>query len=381
VIMRLWPHRLDESSCETSGWFSISIFRNKKRARNGFFQKHYEGHSVGLKAARIGILLLNFGGPEKLDEVKPFLYNLFADPEVIRLPVILRVPLAWLIATLRKKQSSGYYRKIGGGSPLRQITEQQGEALRSSLIERGYEVRIFIGMQCWRPFIREAVRKIVDDGITHLVVLPLFPQFSVTTTGACLRKLHAEVRKQDDGPFPEHVVIERWFDHPLYIQALSESIEEGLREFSSVGTEDVHLLFSAHSIPQKYVDDGDPYAEQTRQTVELIMDRLGRRSPYHLAFQSRLGPVKWLQPYTDKLIEQLGRDGVRHLLVIPISFVSEHIETLYEIDMLYQELAIKAGISDFRRVPAPNTDRTFISALAEMTQAQLKTLDLTETLS
>ncbi|MBI3949268.1 MAG: ferrochelatase [Acidobacteria bacterium] len=328
-----------------------------------------------VKAPRVGVLLLNFGGPETLDDVKPFLYHLFADPEVIRLPFIIREPLARLMAAFRHKQSRGYYEKIGGGSPLRRITEQQGAALKAALQQQGYDIRIYIGMQCWRPFIQEAVRQIFNDRLTHVIVLPLFPQFSVTTTRACLVKFDKQVKKLPEWPI-EQLVIEPWYDHPIYIQSLTEMIREELKKFSSEDVAKVHLLFSAHSIPQKYVDQGDPYAEQTRQTVELIMERLGRRNPYHLAFQSRLGPVRWLQPYTDKLIEELGREGVNHVLTIPISFVSEHIETLYEIDMLYQDIAREAGISNFRRVPAPNTYPTFIRALASLVQTKLAAFNL-----
>lgn len=330
-----------------------------------------------MKEARVGVLLLNFGGPETLHDVKPFLYHLFADPEVIRLPFILREPLARLIASFRHNRSRGYYEKIGGGSPLRRITEQQGEALRAALERQGYKVGIYIGMQCWHPFIEEAVRRIIHDRLTHLVVLPLFPQFSVTTTKACLAKFDKQVKTHPAWPVIEHEVIEFWYDHPLYVESLAQMIQEELKKFPSEVMADVHLVFSAHSIPQKYVDRGDPYAEQTRRTIELIMDRLGRSHPYHLAFQSRLGPIRWLQPYTDKLIEQLGREGVHHVLAIPISFVSEHIETLYEIDMLYQGMAREAGISDFRRVPAPNTHPAFIQALTDLVQSKLAALGLT----
>ena len=327
--------------------------------------------------SRVGVLLLNFGGPETLDDVKPFLYHLFADPEVVRLPFIIREPLARLMAMFRQKTSRGYYQKIGGGSPLRQITEQQGEALKAALERQGHDIRIYIGMQCWHPFIKEALKQIIIDRLTHLVVLPLFPQFSLTTTGACLAKFNKQVKKRPEWPVVEQVVIEHWYDHSLYIQSLAEMIQEELKKFSPEVVAKVHLLFSAHSIPQKYVDRGDPYAEQTRQTVELIMNRLGRRNPYHLAFQSRLGPVQWLQPHTDQMIKQLGQEDVDHVLAIPISFVSEHVETLYEIDLLYKDMARDAGISDFRRVPAPNCHSGFIQALATLVEEKLMTFNLT----
>jgi ferrochelatase len=326
--------------------------------------------------SRVGVLLLNFGGPETLDDVKPFLYHLFADPGVLQLPFIVREPLARLIATVRHKRSRGYYEKIGGGSPIRKITEQQGQALKTALEQQGHRVRIYIGMQCWHPFIKEAVGQIISDRLTHLVVFPLFPQFSVTTTGACLIKFDQQVKTRADWPVTKQEIIQQWHDHPLYIQSLAELIRDELKTFSPDAVTKVHLLFSAHSIPQKYVDRGDPYEEQTRRTVELIMDQLGWRNPYHLAFQSRLGPVQWLQPYTDRMIQQLGREGVDHVLAIPISFVSEHIETLYEIDLLYKEMARDAGISDFRRAPAPNIHPVFVQALAGLVQERLARFNL-----
>ncbi|RMG55677.1 MAG: ferrochelatase [Acidobacteria bacterium] len=331
--------------------------------------------------ARIGILLLNFGGPETPSDVRPFLRHLFADPEVVRLPAIIRVPLARLLAGIRYRQSREYYRQIGGGSPIRRITERQGEALKRALQQWGYDVGVYIGMQCWHPFIAEAVERIIEDGVTHLVVFPLFPQFSFTTTGACLAKLRREVQRRTDWPVKQQVTIEHWHAEPRYIEALSQMIEEVLSDFAAEAGSRVHLLFSAHSIPQRYVDEGDPYVEQTRETVERIMDRLGRQNPYHLAFQSRLGPVRWVSPYTDRVIQQLGREGVRHLLVIPISFVSEHIETLYEMDILYRETARRAGITDFRRVAAPNTHPAFIGALAHLIRERLAAFDVTSSLA
>ncbi len=331
--------------------------------------------------ARTGILLLNFGGPETPDDVRPFLRRLFADPEVIRLPAIVRVPLSRVLAAVRHRRSRDAYRHIGGGSPIRRITEQQGEALKRALQGWGYDVGVYVGMQCWHPFIEEAVERIVEDEITHLVILPLFPQFSFTTTGACLAKLRRAVRRRSDWPVKRQVTIEHWHEDPRYIEAVSRMIEEALDDFAAKIGSRVHLLFSAHSIPQRYVDEGDPYVAQTQETVERIMDRLGRRHPYHLAFQSRLGPVKWVSPYIDRVIEQLGHDGVRHLLVIPISFVSEHIETLYELDILYRETARRAGITDFRRVAAPNTHPAFIGALAHLVRKRLAALDVTSALT
>lgn len=318
----------------------------------------------------VGVLLFNLGGPETLQDVKPFLYRLFSDPEIIRIKwAPLRKAVAYSIATIRKKTSEGYYRQIGGGSPLRRLTEAQGQALEDELISRGKDVRTFVGMCTWRPFLEEAVDRIEKSDIESLVILPLFPQYSVTTTGsgfAVLRQLidaHPSFRKLDVQ------WVCSWADQPTYIEAFVEAIRRELVKFPS--PEKVHLLFSAHSIPESYVKNGDPYLDQTKKSVELIMDRLGRKNPHRLAFQSKIGPVKWLDPFTNDVIKEMGKEGVDDILVVPISFVSEHIETLYELDILYKNVAAEAGIANFRRVPALNSDPIFIRALAEIVESSL----------
>ena len=200
------------------------------------------------------------------------------------------------------------------------------------------------------------------------MVLPLFPHYSVTTTGSGFRVLK-ELAAQ--GRFKQRGVhwVNSWQDQPTYVTAFAESIQRELKKFKN--PDKVHLLFSAHSIPESYVKKGDPYLDQTRTTVERIMDQIGRRNPYQLSFQSKIGPVKWLEPFTNDAIVKLGKEGIGDVLVIPISFVSEHIETLYELDILYKKVAQEAGIANFRRVPALNSDPTFIRALAEIVEGAI----------
>jgi protoporphyrin/coproporphyrin ferrochelatase len=319
---------------------------------------------------KTGVLLFNLGGPETLSDVKPFLYRLFSDPEIIRIKFgPARKALAYTIATLRRKTSEGYYRQIGGGSPLRRLTEEQALALKDEFKAHGQDVETFVGMCTWRPFLHEAVQKIEQSDITSLVILPLFPHYSVTTTGsgfAVLRKLINERRsfKKLDIQW-----VRSWADQGTYIQSFVQGIRRELSKFEQ--PENVHILFSAHSIPESYVRKGDPYLDQTSKTVELIMDRLGRNNPYELSFQSKIGPVKWLDPFTNDVIMQLGKKHVPDVLVVPVSFVSEHIETLYELDILYKKVAQEAGIINFRRVPALNSDPTFIRALYEIVKSTL----------
>ena len=314
-----------------------------------------------------GVLLFNLGGPENLQDVRPFLYNLFSDPEIIRIKnSVLRKMLAWLIASTRQSKSRDLYRQIGGGSPLRKITEAQATALRDELHARGEDAGVYVGMRCWKPTIDEAVNQILKDGITRLVLLPLFPQYSVTTTGSCLKYFRALDKKLGLSAKMEIATVESWFDEPLYIEAMADLIREGLRGFS--GLEKVHLLYSAHSIPASYVEDGDPYLEQTKRTVDLVNAQLDKANSFTLAFQSRVGPVKWLSPSTRDVLVQLGREGKTRVLVVPISFVSDHIETLQEIDIQYMELAAQSGIREFRRAGSLNVHPKFIAALAALTR-------------
>ena len=317
-----------------------------------------------------GVLLFNLGGPERLSDVKPFLYRLFSDPEIVRVKwTPLRKALAYTIATVRHKTSKGYYRQIGGGSPLRRLTEEQARALAAKLKSRGRDVQTFVGMCTWHPFLDEAVEDIQRSDVDHLVILPLFPQYSVTTTGSGFAVLR---RLLDRGLASKKLHIQwirSWPDQPTYVESFANAISRELRNFADPSK--VHILFSAHSIPERYVREGDPYLEQTKKTVELVMDRIERRNPYQLSFQSKIGPLKWLEPFTSDVITALGKQGVRDVLVVPISFVSEHIETLYELDILFQKIAQEARIQNFRRVPALNSDPTFIQALAEIVESAL----------
>ncbi|MGB3309643.1 MAG: ferrochelatase [Nodosilinea sp.] len=315
---------------------------------------------------RVGVLLLNLGGPEQLDDVRPFLFNLFSDPEIIRLPFPwLQRPLAWLISSSRAQKSQANYQQIGGGSPLRRITEEQAEALKQVLSDQGTEATIYIGMRYWYPFTEEAVAQIKRDGIEQLVVLPLYPQFSISTSGSSFRLLE---RLWLEDPALQRIVytaVPSWYDRPGYTAAMADLIAQELNKLEN--PDQAHIFFSAHGVPVSYVEEvGDPYQREIEHCTELIMQTLNRPNPHTLAYQSRVGPVEWLQPYTEDAIEQLAHQGVKDLVVVPISFVSEHIETLQEIDMEYREIAHEAGIPGFHRVPALNTHPIFITDMADM---------------
>ncbi len=315
---------------------------------------------------RIGVLLLNLGGPDKIEDVRPFLYNLFSDPEIIRLPIeAFQKPLAWLISTLRAKKSQENYLEIGGGSPLREITEAQASALENKLREMGHDAKIYIGMRYWHPFTEEAIDQIKKDGVDKVVILPLYPQFSISTSGSSFRVLEEMWAADSVLKKIDYTLIPSWYDHPGYLRSMADLIEQELDKFPN--PDSAHVFFSAHGVPVSYVEEaGDPYQKEIEECTRLIMQTLGRGNDYTLAYQSKVGPVEWLQPYTDDALEELGEKGIKDLAVVPISFVSEHIETLQEIDMEYREVAEEAGIENFHRVPALNVHPGFIDSLADL---------------
>ena len=315
---------------------------------------------------RTGVLLLNLGGPEKPADVQPFLFNLFSDPEIIRIPFpILQKPLAWFISSRRAKTSQENYQQIGGGSPLRRITEAQGAALKAKLGEKGQAAEVYVGMRYWHPFTEEAIAHIKRDGIQQLVVLPLYPQYSISTSGSSFRLLE-QLWKEDPELTPiDYTLIPSWYARPGYVNAMAGLIRAELEKLPE--PDKAHIFFSAHGVPVSYVEEfGDPYQKEIEHCTDLIMQALGRANDYTLAYQSRVGPIEWLQPYTEDAIKDLAAKGVNDLVVVPISFVSEHIETLQEIDIEYREIAEEEGIEGFHRVPALDTDETFIADLAEM---------------
>ncbi len=319
---------------------------------------------------------MNLGGPERIKDVGPFLYNLFSDPEIIRLPIpAFQKPLAWLISTLRSSRSQKAYEAIGGGSPLRRITEQQARELQSVLRQRGIYATSYVAMRYWHPFTESAVADIKADGINEVVVLPLYPHFSISTSGSSFRELSR--LRSSDKDFRELPIrcIRSWFDNQGYIRSMAELISEKI--LASQSPKDAHVCFTAHGVPRSYVEEaGDPYKDEIEDCSILIIDQLetilGFSNAYTLSYQSRVGPEEWLKPYTEDVLEKLGSDGVKELVVVPISFVSEHIETLEEIDIEYKEIALKNGINNFLRVRALDTYPLFIEGLADLVTACLE---------
>lgn len=320
----------------------------------------------------IAVVLLNLGGPDKLEDVEPFLKNLFSDTEanVFSFPKPFRFvykPLGKLISKGRAPSSREKYASIGGGSPQLAITKAQGRAIEAALGARGIRAKSYISMRYWSPYASDVVQAIKEDGIKRVVVLSLYPQFSMSTTGSSLRALEHEFKIDPSLNDVRDVVVPSFHERVGYINALAGQIKEKIDLFSK--GEAPCVLFTAHGLPTRFLRaNEDPYQAQTEETVAAVMKRLreiGYLNDFRLAYQSRVGPVEWLRPYTDDVIKQLASEGQRNLVVVPISFVGEHIETLEEIDMEYKEVAEKAGITGWQRVPALGTNTDFINDLAE----------------
>lgn len=305
-----------------------------------------------------GVVLLNMGGPERLADVEPFLYNLFSDRKIIRLgPRLLQRPLAWWIARKRAPKSCRSYAAIGGGSPLTRITRGQGERLGALLAAHG-SFFVVIAMRYWHPLTEEAVSELVQNNISRLVVLPLYPHYSIATTGSSLSRLHEVINSK--GHAFDIAEIKAWPTESHYIASLGRAIEEGCKNFSG---RTPTVLYSAHSLPAKFVEEGDPYVEHINATIRAVEERtkiFGR-----LAFQSRSGPVRWLTPSTPDMLQLLAQEGVKDILMVPLSFVSDHVETLYEIDILYREMAEKLGMQ-LARTESLNLKEDFIAGLSAL---------------
>lgn len=318
---------------------------------------------------RVGIVLFQLGGPDSLDAVEPFLLNLFLDPDIIPLgPLgLLRRPIAKWISTRRSVPVRGRYAEIGGRSPIGALTERQRQRLVEAVSPYIDPVAV-IAMRYWHPLTAEAVDTLRRAGpLDELVLLPLYPHYSYATTLSSLKEWRRVYGKPVGGP-PERT-IEQFYNHPLYIQALVERIGSVLRQFTDSSR--IHLVFSAHGLPMSLVEKGDPYPKQIEETVRLTWE-LGTKQfsgwprTHLLCFQSRVGPAKWLQPPLTGTIERLGHEGVKEMLVVPISFVTEHIETLHEINIEARAEAEKAGVEIFRMMPAVGDSAIFIAALQDL---------------
>jgi protoporphyrin/coproporphyrin ferrochelatase len=309
---------------------------------------------------RRAVVLMNLGGPDSLEAVRPFLYNLFSDRAIIGLPTVIRLPLAWLIAGRRAVVAREIYAQLGGSSPLLANTEAQARALEAKL---GAEYRCFVAMRYWHPLTASAVGVVKAWQPDEIVLLPLYPQFSTTTTASSLAAWRGEAARQ--GLVGTTREIRSYPQAPGFVVALAALIAETL-DAAAEQKAPLRFLFSAHGLPLKIVRAGDPYPSEVERTAAAVVQALGRAGiDWRVCYQSRVGPLAWLGPSVEEELRRAGRDGVG-VIVVPISFVSEHSETLVELDRDYRRLAEACGVPAYHRVPTVGTDRRFIEALADL---------------
>jgi ferrochelatase len=321
----------------------------------------------------VGVVLLNLGGPDTLDAVEPFLNNLFNDPDIIDFPgsFLFRRGLAKLISSRRAPRVAGQYKEIGGGSPLKAHTLRQAELLEANLNEH-FPARVYTAMRYWHPFTVEALDAIERDGIERVVLLPLYPQFSKATTVSSVKEWKKQFGKRSGLSGLKWSLIEKYHDHPTYIDAFIERIEEGLERFDEDRRAGVHILFSAHGTPMKLVRQGDPYSHQIKETVDAVIERGNITHDWSLCYQSKVGPQKWLTPSTPDTIVSLAGEGVRDMLVVPIAFASDHLETLYEVGIEFRRLATENGVETFEVTEGLNDSPRFIDALTELVLTEIR---------
>lgn len=328
---------------------------------------------AGMERSPTGIVMLNLGGPRDLSEVRPFLVELFADREIIQLPA--QDVLGPFIANRRTKSVQKNYADIGGGSPLQRWTELQGNAMCARLDTLSPETaphKAYMAFRYSEPSSETALRRMAADGVTRAVAFTQYPQFSCATTGSSVNELWRAARRLGLQQAFEWSVIDRWPSNPLFIEAMAATVREGLEQFGPEERDDVLVLFSAHSLPMGIVNRGDSYPLEVGTSVHLVMERLGYAYEHLLSYQSEVGPVPWLGPSTESVVRQLGAKKRKRVLVVPIAFTSDHIETLHELDIEYGELAHHVGITRYVRAPALNDHPLFVEALADIVHRHLE---------
>ena len=316
---------------------------------------------------KTAVILLNLGGPDSLEAIEPFLYNLFCDPDIFKLPFGQKF-LAKLISSRRASKVAEEYKLIGGKSPINEWTEIQRSMLENLLRQENENIDVHIAMRYWKPLTEETVAKIESGNYDKIILLPLYPHYSITTIGSSFNEWNRHYK----GDKSKLVYIGNYETNEKYIAALNQRIDETLLRFPVEIWKDVQLVFSAHGTPVSLVKKGDPYSKQIKETVEAVMNARLHSHPHHLCFQSKVGPMKWLEPSTASMIEELASKNKKNLLIVPISFVSDHVETLFELDIEYRHVADKCGIENYIVMKGLNDSELFVEALAELVKRELQ---------
>ena len=307
------------------------------------------------------IILFNLGGPDKLENVEPFLFNLFNDPAILNLPTILRYPLAKLISNRRAPTAKKIYQELGGSSPILKLTEGQSKALelKLNIDDENSEYKCFVVMRCWSPRASEVIKKVQIYKPDEIVLMPLYPQYSAATTGSSIKEWH-DICKKNDYKIKTSTIC----CYPTDKNFINAHTNEILKKIKDI--KNFKLIFSAHGLPEKNIKNGDPYQWQVDQSVSKIVENLNLKNlDWILSYQSRVGPLKWIGPSTDDVIIENSKIG-KHIVLVPIAFVSEHSETLVELDIEYKKLATDNGCNQYTRVPALGINNEFITAMSEL---------------
>ncbi len=356
--------RGDETPRMTS--FDSSVLPFKRHARTA------PHHTSSASPGGTGIVMMNMGGPATLDEVEPFLLRLFADRELLRLP--WQDVLGKFIAKRRAPKVQALYDAIGGGSPILAWTREQGAGLCARLDELSPETaphKFYVAFRYVAPFADDAVRAMHDDGITRAIAFTQYPQWSCTTTGSSLNDLWRSLARTGLEDAFEWSIVDRWGEHDGFIRSVAAAVREGLEQYPEFERDDVMLVYSAHSLPMSVIDRGDAYPTEVAATVSRVTEQLDLPNPHLLCYQSEVGPVRWLGASTERVIRDMAQQGRKNMLVVPIAFTSDHIETLSEIDIEYGHLAQSLGMTGFKRAPSLNARPDFLDSLADIVSGHM----------
>jgi ferrochelatase len=313
--------------------------------------------------SKIAVVLFNLGGPDSLHAVQPFLENLFNDPDIFKIP--FQKALAKFISKKRAPKVQNEYELIGGSSPINMWTEKQRLMLQADLLKNNIDAEVFVAMRYWKPLTNETAEIVSTKKFDKIILLPLYPHFSISTTGSSFNEWKRVYKSETSNL----IYINSYPINQYYVGAINQRIDEALLNFPEAKREIVQLVFSAHGTPVSYVKKGDPYSGQIKETIEAVMKLRNHSHDYHLCFQSKVGPAKWLEPSTPNKIKELSLKGKKHLLVIPISFVSDHVETAFELNIEYRHVADESGIENYVVMNGLNDSQLFIQALSDLVKA------------
>ena len=316
---------------------------------------------------KIAVVLFNLGGPDSLEAVEPFLFNLFCDPDIFNLPFGQKL-FAKIISSRRAPKIVGEYKLIGGKSPINEWTEKQRSMLEKNLRKDYPSLDVHIAMRYWKLLTDETVAKVEKANYEKIILLPLYPHYSITTTGSSFN----EWKRHYKGEASKLVFINDYYADEKYVAAINQRIDETILQFPEKIRREVQIVFSAHGTPVSLVKKGDPYSNHIKETVNAVMNARKHSHEHHLCFQSKVGPMKWLEPATASMIKELVLKNKKNLLIVPISFVSDHVETLYELDIQYRSVADKCGIENYIVMKGLNDSELFIESLTEIVKREME---------